>query len=337
MQQHTSIKMICYGARENEQPFFHQLNKHNFSLTLVKELLSADNVDLVKDHQVVLLRGNCLAKGDNLTKMKELGVEYLLTRTVGVDHMDIPAAKALGFKLARVPGYSPNAISELGISLAMMLLRNVASTVLATSQGDFRVAPSYFSKEIRHTKVGILGVGKIGLTTAKLLQGLGVTQLSGWDPYPSDEAKQSLSMRASYQEVLAESELLFLHMPYVKDQNYRFVNAEFFATLPKGAMVVNVARGEILDTQAVIDALESGHLAGFATDVLENEVALFNKDFSQSQIADPLFAKLNSLYPRVLITPHIGSNTEEACRNMIEQSYDNLHDFLTTASSKNQL
>ncbi|NIZ19523.1 NAD(P)-dependent oxidoreductase [Entomospira culicis] len=335
--QHTEIKMICYGARENEQPFFHQLNRYGFQLTLVKELLTADNVELVAGHQAVLLRGNCPAKGDNLTKMQALGVKYLLTRTVGIDHIDIPAAKALGFTLARVPGYSPNAIAELAVTLAMMLVRNVASTVSATSTGDFRVNPSYFSKEIRHMQVGILGLGKIGLTTASILRGFGVSQLYGWDPYPSAQAQSRVELLANNEAVLAKAELLFLHMPYIKEQNHHLVNADFLAKLPKGALLVNAARGEIVDTQAVVDALQRGHLSGFATDVLEDEATLFNKAFSPDAISNPAFRALVELYPRALITPHVGSNTEEACRNMIEQSFENLHEFLTTGESKNSL
>lgn len=332
-----SMKIICYGARKKEQPFFHQLNKHGFTLTLVEDLLTAENLSLIEGHQVVLLRGNCPAKGENLVRMKEYGVEYLLTRTVGVDHIDIDDAKRLGFKLARVPGYSPNAIAELAVTLAMMLVRNVNSTIAATSSGDFKVYPEYFSKEIRHMRVGILGAGKIGLTTARILKGFGVTELYGWDPYVSDAAKQELHMTATQDDLLSKAELIFMHMPYIKDQNHHMVNDAFLAKMPKGSLLVNVARGEVVDTKAVIKALESHHLAGFATDVLENEAVLFNKQFDVETIEPPEFKKLVELYPRVLITPHIGSNTEEACRNMIEQSYDNLYDFLTTGSSKNSL
>ena len=186
------IKMICFGARKNEQPYFQSLNKYGYELTLVEELLTEDNVDLIKGHNAVMLRGNCNAKLRNLAKMKEMGVEFLLTRTVGVDHIDVPEAKKLGFKLALVPGYSPNAISELSLTLALMLLRNTASMTNSTSNGDFTVHSSYFSREVRLLKVGVLGVGRIGLTTAKLFKGLGA-EVIGYDIYQSEEAKKTIT------------------------------------------------------------------------------------------------------------------------------------------------
>ncbi len=332
----SQIKIICFGARSSEQPFFHSLNKQNFALTLIPELLNTDNIAQIAGHEAVLLRGNCPAQKPQLEQMKAMGVKYLLTRTVGVDHIDVPAAKAMGFVVARVPGYSPNAISELALTLAMMLVRNTAATVTATSSGDYRVQPSYFSKEIRHIKVGILGVGRIGLTTATLLKGMGVTQLMGYDPYVSDEAKATLTM-TDMDSVVSQSELLFLHMPYIKDQNHHLINAAFLQKMPTGSILVNAARGELMDSAAVLAALQSNHLHALATDVLEKEATLFNHNFAGKTSGNQVFDALQALYPRVLITPHIGSNTEEACRNMIEQSFDNLHDYLTSGSCKNAL
>lgn len=332
----SQVKMICFGARVSEQPFFHSLNRHGFALTLIPELLTADNIAQIAGHEAVLLRGNCPAHQPQLEQMKALGVKYLLTRTVGFDHIDVPAAKALGFVVARVPGYSPNAISELAITLAMMLVRNTAATVAATSSGDYRVHPGYFSKEIRHIKVGILGLGRIGLTTATLLKGLGVTQLLGYDPYISDAATATLTM-TDMESVISQSELLFLHMPYIKDQNHHLVNAAFLQKMPAGSILVNAARGELMNSAAVLAALQSHHLHALATDVLEKEATLFNHNFTGQSSGNQVFDALQALYPRVLLTPHIGSNTEEACRNMIEQSFDNLHDYLTTGSCKNAL
>lgn len=329
------MKIICFGARKNEQAFFNMLNKYNYQLTLVEELLTKDNVDLVKDHNVVLLRGNCYAKDDNLLKMREFGVEYLLTRTVGFDHIDVVKAKELGFKLARVPSYSPNAIAELGLSLAMMLVRNTADTISHTKEKDFTVYPSYFSREIRFLTVGIVGTGKIGLTSARLYKGLG-SNVIGFDPYPNPNANNILSYTASLDDLLSKADIVVMHMPYIKGENDNIINASKLALMKNDAILVNMARGEIVDTSAVVNALKSNKLAGFATDVLRDEASLFNKKHSAST-GNSLFDELVAMHPRVLITPHIGSNTDEACRNMIEQSFDNLNDFLTTGKCSNEL
>lgn len=330
------IKMICFGARKNEQPFFEALNKYGYELTLVEALLTQENIDLVAGHNAVMLRGNCDAQKQNLEIMKKNGVKYLLTRTVGYDHIDLTEAKKLGFELiARVPGYSPNAISELALTLGMMLVRHTAAMTNQTRQGDFKVYPNYFSREVRLMTVGVIGVGRIGATTAQLFKGLGAKTL-GFDVYQSEHAKSVVDF-VDLEDLIKQSDLICLHMPYFKDQNYHFVNDDFVAKMKEDAILVNCGRGELVDIEAVIKGLESNKLAGFGTDVLENEKAFFNHDFKGQTTGNAAVDRLVALYPRVLITPHVGSNTDEACRNMIEFSYDNLNQFLTTGKCDNTI
>lgn len=327
--------MICFGARKNEQEYFISLNKYGYKLTLVEDLLTEENVFLTEGHNAVMLRGNCNAKLNNLTIMKKKGVEFLLTRTVGFDHIDLENAKQLGFKLARVPGYSPNAISELALTLSMMLLRNTAAMTNATSQGDFVVHNNYFSREVRFLKVGILGVGRIGLTTAKLFKGLG-SSVIGYDIYQSEEAKQVVTF-VDPDEIPKQSDIICIHMPYVKNQNYHFINSDFLNKMKKNSILINCGRGELVNLKSVISAIKNNKISGFATDVLENESNIFNRDFRITSNNISVVDELISLYPKVLITPHIGSNTDEACRNMIEYSYDNLNEYLTTGQCKNEI
>jgi D-lactate dehydrogenase len=331
-----SIKMVCYGVRDNEKPLFTTLNRYNFELTLLSELLTEENIDSVKGHEAVLLRGNCNARAANLMKMKEYGVKYLLTRTVGYDHIDVPKAKELGFKTARVPHYSPNAIAELAVSLALMLVRHTGEMVHNTALNkDFRVLPNYFSREIRNMTVGIVGTGYIGLTAARLFKGLGA-QVLGYDPVQSKEAAQVVSFTPSLKDLVRESDLVSLHLPFIKDKNHHMVNAALLSEMKSDAVLINTARGELVETAAVIEAIKHNTLGGYGTDVVENEAAFFNRKWETADMAD-INWQLQSLYPRVIITPHIGSNTDEACRNMIEQSYDNLNDYLTTDFCANAL
>lgn len=330
------IKMICFGARKNEQPFFAALNKYGYDLTLVEDLLTEQNIDLVAGHNAIMLRGNCNAKKANLEIMKKQGIKYLLTRTVGYDHIDLAEAKKIGFDLiARVPGYSPNAIAELALTLGMMLVRNTAAMTHQTQQGDFKVHPNYFSREVRLMTVGVIGVGRIGLTTAKLFKGLGAKVL-GFDVYQSEAAKAEVEF-VELEELITKSDVICLHMPYFKDQNYHFVNADFVSKMKSDSILVNCGRGELVDIEAVLAGLESNHLVGFATDVLDNEKDYFNHDFKGQTTGNKVLDRLVALYPRVLITPHVGSNTDEACRNMIEFTYDNLNQFLTTGKCDNTI
>lgn len=331
-----TLKVVCYGVRPNEVPFFEKLNKYNFELRLVEELLNHDNIDTAEGMDAVILRGNCVADRQNIAKMSEYGIKYVFTRTVGFNHIDLQAAADYNMSVARVPGYSPNAIAELSLTLAMSLLRHVSHTVNKTSKYDFRVDGAMFSKEIRNCKVGIIGTGKIGLTEAKLFRGLGA-DVYGYDVFQSEEAKHVVKF-VEMDDLLEKCDIVSLHVPYFPGKNDKMVNAEFISKMKDGAILINTARGELQDNEAILEAIKSGKLDGFGTDVFANEAAFFFKNFENGdEISDQTVRELVDLYPKVLVTPHIGSNTDEALSNMIEISYDNLKDILTTGSTANAI
>lgn len=330
------FKVICYGVRPNEVEFFHKLNKYGYDLKLIEALMSKDNVGEAQGCDAVIIRGVCSANAENLETLSSYGIKYVFTRAAGINNIDLKAAKKLGLKVARVPGYSPNAIAELSLTLAMMLLRHTAYTVERTAKYDFRVTPTMFSKEIRNCKVGIIGVGKIGLTEAKLFKGLGADVL-GHDVYQSDEAKKVVKF-VELDELLEQSDIVSLHMPYIAGQNDKFVNTEFISKMKTGAILINTARGELQSNEAVLDALKSNKLGGYGTDVFDNESKLFFKNHKNGdQIHDQVVRQIIDFYPKVLVTPHIGSNTDEALSNMIETSFDNLNEILTTGECKNKV
>lgn len=331
-----TLKVACYGVRKNEVRYFEQLNKYGFELTLIEELLNHDNIETAKGMDAVLLRGNCIADQQNMQKMKCYGVKYVFTRTVGYNHIDLQAAADCDMHVARVPSYSPNAIAELALTLAMSLLRHTAYTTTRTANKDFTVDGVMFSKEIRNCKVGIIGTGKIGLTEAKLFKGLGAEVL-GFDVYQSEEAKQVVTFM-EMDELLRESDIVSIHVPYFPGKNDKMVDADFIAKMKDGAILINTARGELQDNEAILNALKTHKLEGFATDVFANEETIFFKKFDKSaKNLDPTVQELINLYPRVLVTPHIGSNTDEALINMIETSFENLQDMITTGQTINAI
>lgn len=330
------MTIISYGVRPIEESFFNSLNTFNYKLIFVKELLTDDNVVLCKGADVVMLRGNCKADKNNLTIMKDLGIKYILTRTVGYDHIDLNAVKELGFTLcARVPAYSPTAISELAVSLALGLSRKTFAMISTSSHKDYTAYDDYFAKEIRHSTIGILGVGRIGLCTAKAFLGMGAKVLA-FDPYPSEEAKNLLEL-TNLAQIQKESDIILIHSPYIKGTNDQMINKEFINNMKDGSIIVNTARGELIDTKALLEAVESQKIAGVALDVIMGEKAYFFKDNTNKTLPDLIVDKLASYYPRVIITPHLASFTDEALTNMITISYQNLDEFLKTNTCKNNL
>lgn len=326
------MKVLCYGVREVEKPFFEKINENfNYDLTLVPDYLnSLETASLAKGHEAVILRGNCNANKEVLDLYKEYGVKYLLTRTVGINHIDVKYAKQLGFIMGYVPFYSPNAVSELAVTHALMLARNMSYTTNNTSKKDFRVDEKMFAKEIRNSVVGVVGIGRIGLTTAKLFKGLGAEVLA-YDAFKKDGVDE-ICKQVSLDELLEKSDIVSLHCPYIKE-NGRIVTSEFISKMKNGAILINTSRGELQDIEAIVEAIENNKLKGVGFDVLENETEIFFKDLKQQQLS-PIFEKLVSLYPRVLISPHIGSYTDEAVKNMIETSFVNLKQAIENGEVK---
>lgn len=329
-------QIICFGVREYEVETFTTLAKqYDYDLVLKKEYLTNDNYQIGLNYEVVMVRGNCFLNFDSIKALKESGMNYLLTRTVGFNHIDLDACKKLDVKCARVPGYSPNSVAELAVTYIMTLNRNIVPSVNATSKGNFTVQNFMFSPEIRNLTVGVLGCGRIGLTDASLMKGLGATVL-GFDLYPNDYGRGILDRYASIEEIQAECDVISVHMPYFKGSNDNFIDAEFLSKMKDGSILVNTARGELVDATAVADAIDSGKLRGAAMDVLANEKLTFFKN-QEGVLVDPVAERLKNLFPKVLMTPHVGSATDEALKNMVEISLQNLDQYLETGDCANSL
>ncbi len=329
-------KMICFGVRDYEKPYFEELGKkYDYDLVLSSVYISNETWELAKGYEMVMVRGNCNLDAAHLKLLKENGLKYYLTRTAGYNHVDVAACKELGIETAYVPGYSPNAISELALSLAMALLRNVVYTTDLTHNGKFKVTNQMFSREVRGCTVGIMGCGRIGCTTAKLFAGLG-SKVIGYDVYESDYAKSILEFK-TIDEFVKEADIIICHMAYIKGKNDNFISREMISKMKKDAIIVNVARGQVLDTQAALDAIKEGMLAGLGLDVLPDEAKLFNHEFDPKHMDTPIHQEIVDLYPKVLITPHIGSATDMALIDMIEVTLKNMDEYLATGKCKNSL
>lgn len=331
------MKIVCYGVRENERPYFERLNKYHFDLKLEAEFLTADNANRAQGMDAVLIRGNCDASAHNLTIFaKDYGIKYVFTRSVGYNHIDLDAAAKLGIQVARVPNYSPYAVAELAMTLGMQLFRHTNLATTRAAAGDFRVTPDLFSREIHSGTVGIIGAGKIGTAEARLYAGMGARVLAS-DGHPTAAAGKYVDFVA-LDTVLQESNIVSLHIPYFPGNNDHFVDADFLAQMKPGAILVNTARGEIVDTAAVIAAVKAGQLGGYAGDVLIDEQEIMGHRFgSPAAVPNPLVRELEELYPRVILTPHIGSYTVPALTDMIAISFENFYQSLTTGTNPNVL
>lgn len=219
---------------------------------------------------------------------------------VGVDNIDIPAATRKGVMVVNSPEGNTIAAAEHTLAMMMTLARHIPAADQALKQQEWR-RKDFMGSELYRKTLGIVGLGKIGSHVARVAAALDM-ELLAYDPYVSSERARQLNVEVlSLEELFRRADYLTLHVPRTPETHH-MVNAESLSQMKHGVRIVNCARGELIDTQALVDALASGQVAGAALDVFE---------------AEPLKdSPLQELGRKVVLTPHLGASTEEAQLNV---------------------
>ena len=265
-----------------------------------------------------------------LATLHSLGVRAVLLRCAGFNNVDMVAATRLGFFVARVPAYSPQAVAEHALALIMTLNRQTHRAYNRVREGNFML-DGLLGTTLHGKTAGIVGTGRIGLATARILRGIGCTVL-GCDPTPSADF-EAIGRMVPLEVLLAESDIVSLHCP-LSEATRHMIDARSLASMKPGAMLVNTSRGALVDTGAVIQALKTRHLGHLAIDVYEQESELFFQDHSGQIIDDDVFQRLMT-FPNVLVTGHQGFFTVEALREISATTLDNLHHFIARTPCPN--
>lgn len=322
------LKITVYSVREVEIPLFEKLNKDNFELNLVSEHLSIKNVAKAEGSDAVLVSGGDDTGKDVLEKIASYGIKLVYTRSVGVDRYDFAAANELGIKVANVPNYSPLSVAELAFILGMTLFRHVAPATYNTHMGDFRILPEYFANEIHDATVGIIGAGNIGTAEAKLYKALGAKTLAFQrHPDSSNDAVEFVDMDT----LLKKSDIVSIHVPYIPGKTDNLVGAPELAKMKSSAILVNTARGPVVDNEAVAQAVRDFKIGGYGTDVLLDEQHVMDKQFDTlDDVPNQIDKDLMKNYPNVIVTPHMGFFTVPAVTDMISTSFENFKSTIKT-------
>ena len=292
-------------------------------LVYVQATLGPDTAVLARGCDAVCVFVNDRLDADTLEALHALGVRAVLLRCAGFNNVDMAAATRLGFFVARVPAYSPEAVAEHTLALIMTLNRHTHRAYNRVREGNFML-DGLLGSTLHGRTAGVVGTGRIGLATARILHGLGCRVL-GSDPVPAP-AFEGLGRRVPLEVLLAESDIVSLHCPLTVATRH-LIDARALASMKPGAMLVNTSRGALVDTGAVIDALKSRRLGQLAIDVYEQESELFFQDHSGEIIDDEVFRRLMS-FPNVLVTGHQGFFTIEALREIAEVTRHNLRCFV---------
>ena len=286
--------------------------------------LSAETATLAQGARAACVFVNDRADRPALEILQSLGVKHLALRCAGFNSVDLVAAKELGLSITRVPAYSPCAVAEHAVALLLALNRKIP-------RANNRVRDSNFSLnglvgfDLHGKTAGIIGTGKIGRVAAQILRGFGMRVLA-YDPYPMPEWAAKHGVEYCDPKTLArESAVISLHTPLTPDTHH-IVRKETLELTKPGTILINVSRGALIDTKALIEALKCGHLGGVGLDVYEEEEGVFFEDLSGQILQDDELARLLT-FPNVLITAHQAFLTGEALAEIARVTVENLTAF----------
>ena len=285
--------------------------------TITEAAVSEANAGLTSGNRCISVSHKTRITNSTLLALRRAGVAYISTRSIGYNHIDVEYAASIGISVENV-AYSPDSVADYTLMLMLMAVRNAKSTVRRSDMHDYRLN-EVRGKELRDLTIGVVGTGRIGTAVVDRLRGFGCRILAH-DNRPKIDADY-----VPLDELLKLSDIVTLHAPLTADTHH-LLNQQRIEQMKHGAFVINTGRGPLLDTEALVPALESGRLGGAALDVLEGEEGIFYADRRDKPIESKLLLRLQQL-PNVLISPHTAFYTDHALSDTVENSIINCLSF----------
>ena len=312
------MKMLAYGVNEEMRAIFTAMQDHyDVELTITSEKPSLENASLSAGMDAINVLSDVVLTDEMYDIYKQNGVKIAVTRTIGAEHMNISYAKKIGIRVCNVT-YSPTSVADYAIMLMLMVLRNVKPMMQRYVAQDF-TAPGIRGRELPNMTVGVIGAGPIGSAVIRHLSGFGCKILA-WSRTPKAELS-GLCEFVSLEELLDQSDIVSLHIPD-NAETHHFLDAQRISRMKPGAVLINTARGGLVDSPALIDALESGHLSGAGLDVVDGDRSIYYRDFKNKLVPSREMAILNAM-PNVVMLPHMAYYTDQASEDMVRMGLEN--------------
>ncbi|PTQ98215.1 D-lactate dehydrogenase [Mucilaginibacter yixingensis] len=312
------MKVVAYSIKPFEKEYLIKANQKKHDITLISNRLTPETVGFAEGKDAVIVFTNDDVSAPVIQELNKLGVRFIATRSAGTDHIDKQAAALHGIKLASVPAYSPQAIAEHTVALALALNRRLPRADKQSHHFDFRL-DDLMGFNLHQKTVGIVGLGNIGRATAAIFKGFGC-RIIGYDANTAQEL--NFVEKVSLQTLYHEADIISLHLP-LTPETYYMIDARAIAAMKEGVMLLNTSRGGLMKTVDVVEGVYSGHIGYLGLDVYENEKNLFFDDHEYDRDKDPLLQQLLN-HPNVLVTPHQAFLTKEALQQITQQTIKNL-------------
>ena len=312
------------------------MQKHindDFDLKLVREPLNeSTEVGEYDSEETTVISVFTTSRVSEAVLDKFKNLRLITTRSTGFDHIDIEECAKRNIRVVNVEQYGKTSISEFTIGMMIMLVRNIVPAVRDMRRQDVQVS-RYVGRDLYRLKLGVIGTGAIGSSVCKVAKALGMNILA-FDAFKNPDLENVVDY-VDFETLLKNSDVVSLHIPYNKE-NYHIISSYELSMMKTGSYIINTARGELLDIMAIYDALASGKLAGCALDVHECEGIVLNvgnnpilnlEKADKSCIQRAVIVQKLAELDKVIMTPHIAYNTQDAIDSILDVTFANIRDY----------
>lgn len=312
-------RIAFYDAKPYDREWFDKINT-KFEIEYFVGRLRYENVKLAEGCKAVCAFVNDELNSKTINALCEVGVEVILMRCAGFNNVSLKAAEGK-IKVLRVPAYSPYAVAEHAMGLVLALNRKIPRAYIRTRDFNFSLV-GLTGFDMHGKTAGVIGTGRIGSVFIDICKGFGMNVIA-FDPHHKSRDDVEYVSR---EELFKRADIISLHCPLTRETRY-IIDEDAISLMKKSALIVNTSRGQLIDTEALLSALNEKRIGGAALDVYEEEGGLFFEDNSDKIVKDEVISMLVSR-PNVIITSHQAFLTEEALRNIAEVTLRNYDDYL---------
>ncbi len=316
------MKIMFYALRPfDELAYCEKFSKqYGIEFAYTPEYPTPENVKLAAGCEAISATP-CDMGAAMIDRFAALGVKYLSCRSIGYDHVDLRHAKARGMRVANV-GYTPNGVANYAIMLMLMCARRAVPILKRAELQDYSLKGK-MGRDISSLTVGVIGTGRIGRTVIEHLSGFGCRILA-YDLYQDDAVKQHAEY-VDLDTLFAHSDIITLHTNATAE-NHHLINRATLAKMKDGVILINTARGKLIDSDALIEGLNSGKVGAAGLDVIEHENGLYYYNRSGKVIDNPELSILRGC-PNVILSPHTAFYTDEDVESMVQGSFESVDCF----------
>lgn len=328
------MKLLVYSAKDFEIPFLNDANAGRHKISYSIDALNTETAIKAVGFKAISIFSGDDASTVVLEKLWDLGVRYITIRSTGFNNIHMKPAHKLGFKVANAPNYSSHAIAEHAVGMLLALIRKLILADRQVHQYNF-LQNDLVGFNLHGKTVGIIGTGNIGSVMAKIMNGFGCHILAT-DLEPDIDLVELCNVKyTDLEDLCKRSDIISLHIP-LSYENHSLINEKRLNWMKKDTILVNTARGAIVDHKALIMALEDGRIGAYGADVYEKEIGIFFRDNSVEGVKDENLKKLLS-FPNVLLTPHQAYVTREALENIAKITLQNINHWEDGRPCQNEL